>query len=86
MPIPLTAFILSDEVYDILFYIIKIAVSLYSLYYVYYTRVAVLLGIIMSLDTVPYLFFRYIKFFSGYWELFLRVFQDTRDCIEFLGV
>ena len=59
----LATLVLSDEVCDMFFYIIKIVVPLYSLYYIYYIKVSVFFRVIIFLDTVPYLFFKYIKFF-----------------------
>ena len=64
--VSLATFALSNEVYDIFFYVIEMAVSLYSLYYIYYTRVAIFLGVMVSSDIIPHLFFRYIKFFFRY--------------------
>ena len=58
----LTAFILSDEIRDIFFYVIEMTVLLYSLYCVYYTRVAVFFRVIMPLNTISHLFSRYMKF------------------------
>ena len=75
-----------NEICDMFFYIIKMTVSLYSLYYIYYIKVAVFFRVMVPLNTVPYLFFQYMKFSSRYGELFLHVFQDARDYIEFLGI
>ena len=61
--IPLATLVLSDEVCDIFFHVIKMAVSLYSLHYICYTRVSVFFGVIVSSNTVPYLFLKYMKFF-----------------------
>ena len=63
MFIPLATFALSDKICDIFFYIIEMAISLYSLYYIYYIRVSVFFEVMVPLNTVPHLFFRHIKFF-----------------------
>ena len=70
----LATFILSDEICDIFPHVIEMTVSLYSFHYICYTRVFVFFGVMVFLNTVPHLFSKYIKFFFGYWELFLRVF------------
>ena len=84
--IPLAIFVLLNKIGDMFLYVIEMAVLLYSLHYICYIRVAVFFEVMVSLNTVPHLFSKYIKFFFEYWKLFLRVFQDTYDYIEFLGI
>ena len=57
MLVLLAIFILPNEICDMFFYVIKMAVSLYSLYYICYTRVAVFFGVVVPLNTVLHLFF-----------------------------